>query len=270
MWTGELRVSEDVSAAAWIAPKPGGEFGAVTLAVPSGYPAYARICHPAKDRSGARVRWPDVAAATGRRAHPLMQWHQLVGCPNPYDTSGSLWDGNEPESGNLDPAVLGPLCDLLAEHAADPAHAFFCVWDGWGWVDGSRVLGHIVLRTADEPVAPAEANKPAQPAFSPEELPRERVRLPGRDYVLLEGPLSAATQIGNWGSPTWFLPQSPNLFWPADRAWCAATEIDFDSTLVGGSTELIQAILDTAAFDAWNVGPDDSLAADADTINARA
>jgi hypothetical protein len=96
------------------------------------------------------------------------------------------------------------------------------------------------------------------------------VRLPGRDYRLLEGPLSAATQIGNWASPTWFLPRSPNIFWPADRAWCAATEIDFDSTVVGGSTELIQAILDTPAFDAWNVGPDDSLAADADTINARA
>jgi hypothetical protein len=47
-------------------------------------------------------------------------------------------------------------------------------------------------------------------------------------------------------------------------------EIDFDSTLVGGSTELIQAILDTPTLDAWNVGPDNSLACDADTINATA
>jgi hypothetical protein len=30
--------------------------------------------------------------------------------------------------------------------------------------------------------------------------------------------------------------ESPCLFWPADRAWCVATEVDFDSTLVSGST----------------------------------
>jgi hypothetical protein len=64
-----------------------------------------------------------------------------------------------------------------------------------------------------------------------------------------------------------FLPQSPNLFWPADRAWCVASEIDFDSTLVGGTTELIQAILRGPAFDSWPVQPDDSLAADADLVN---
>ncbi len=37
------------------------------------------------------------------------------------------------------------------------------------------------------------------------------------------------------------LGQSPNICWPADRASCAASEIDFDSTLVAGSEELITA-----------------------------
>jgi hypothetical protein len=270
MWTDELRVSDEVSAAAWIAAKLGGEFGAVTLAVPSGYPAYVRICHPATDRGDAPVSWPEVAKATGRRAHALMQWHQLVGSPNPRDPSGSLWQGGEPETGNLAPEVLGPLCDLLAKHTADPARCFFCVWEGWGWVDGSRVLAHIVLRRGNAAVPSAQTEEPVPPAFSPEQLGRARVRLPGRDYLLLEGPLSAATKIGYWATPTWFLHQSPNLFWPADRAWCAATEIDFDSTLVGGSAQLIQTILDTPTFDAWKVGPEDSLAYDADKINATA
>jgi hypothetical protein len=37
--------------------------------------------------------------------------------------------------------------------------------------------------------------------------------------------------------------------------------------LVGGSTRLIEAILNTPELDAWPVGSDDSLAYDADKIN---
>jgi hypothetical protein len=267
MWTDELTVGEDASAAAWIAARLSGEFGAVTLTVPSGFPAYVRICHPATDAGGAFVGWTEVARETGRQAHALMQWHALVGSSDPFNFTGSLWPGGDPQTGNLVPDVLGPLCEVLATYTTGPAHCFFCLWDGWGWVDGSGALGKIVLRRGEHAVPPAEMQAPVPPAFSAHELSRERVRLPGRDYLLLQGPLSAATKIGHRGSPTWFLPQSPNLFWPADRAWCAASEIDFDSTLLGGSTELIQAILDTPTFDAWAVGPEDSFASDADKIN---
>ena len=64
----QLRLADDASAGAWMAPKLGGEFGAVTLQVPSGYAAYARICHPARDEEGVPVSWSDVATATGRSA----------------------------------------------------------------------------------------------------------------------------------------------------------------------------------------------------------
>ncbi len=46
-----------------------------------------------------------------------------------------------------------------------------------------------------------------------------------------------------------------------------ASEIDFDSTLVGGSTQLIDDVLQSPALDSWPVQPDDSLAADADRVN---
>jgi hypothetical protein len=46
------RMSDDVSPAEWIAPRLTGGFGAVTRTVPCGYPAYARICHPAGARDG--------------------------------------------------------------------------------------------------------------------------------------------------------------------------------------------------------------------------
>jgi hypothetical protein len=265
MWTDELQVSSDVSAAAWIAPRLGGQFGAVTRAVPSGYPAYVRVCHPAADSDGKPVSWADVAEATGRRSHALMQWHRLVGLRSPDDRSPSLWQGGEPTTGELSPDVLAPLCDLLGTHTAERAHCFFCLWEGWGWVDGSG--SEIVVALRDGAVTSDPREEPVRPAFSSQELGRGRVRLPGRDYLLLEGPVSAATKIGHWAVPGWFLPQSPNLFWPADRAWCAASEIDFDSTLIGGSTELIEAILDSPRFDAWVVSPEDSLASDADKIN---
>ena len=57
------------------------------------------------------------------------------------------------------------------------------------------------------------------------------------------------------------------LFWPADRAWCVASEIDFDSTLVGGTTELIEAISQEPTLESWPVEPDDSLAFDGDRVN---
>jgi hypothetical protein len=264
VWTDELEVSDDPSAAAWIAPRLVGEFGAVTLAVPSGYPAYVRICHPATDTAAALVSWSAVAKETGREVHALMQWHAVVGSPDHVNFRGSLWDGNDPERGNLVPEVLGPLCELLGEHTADARHCFFCLWEGWGWIDGRGVW---VMRIDDTANATRASEVPVQPGFSPEELSRRRVKLPHRDYILLEGSLSAALQIGHWPGPDWFCPQSPNLFWPADRAWCVASEIDFDSTLLGGTAELVEAVLEDPTFDAWPVGPDDSLAYDADHVN---
>jgi hypothetical protein len=65
----------------------------------------------------------------------------------------------------------------------------------------------------------------------------------------------------------WFAAQSPNLIWPADRAWFVASEIDFDSTLVAGTSALIEEILDSPALEAWPVEPGSSLAYDADRVN---
>lgn len=260
-----LSVTEDASPGEWIAPRLGGEFGVVTLAVPSGYEAYARICHPASDGDGCAVSWSEVAEATGRTAHPLMQWHTLVGSSDPFNFAGSLWRGGDPEWGNLAPAPLEVLCELLGKHTAAAEDCFVAVWDGWAWVHGGGVNARFELVSGNSKPKPAEC---APPAFSEQELSRPRLVLPGRDYVLLTGPLSAVRELGDRDAfRERFEPRSPNLLWPADRAWCIASEIDFDSTLVGGSSNLIEAVLESPGLDSWRVGPDDSLAADADHIN---
>ena len=254
----DLRVSDDVTPAAWIAPRLGGDFGAVTRTVPRGYDAYARICHAVADAGGRAVSWSEVAAAMGAQAHRLMQWHALVGSADPLNRTGSLWHGSDPELGNLEPEALVALCALLGDHTTAAMECWFCLWEGHGWIDGHPT---VVLAS---PVEMGRHEASPGPAFSAEELSQPRVDLPHRRYLLLAGALPAAAQIV-WPP----FRQSPNLFWPADRAWCAATELDFDSTLVGGSAELIDAILEAPALDAWPVHPEDSLAADGDRINHR-
>lgn len=265
MPAGDLRVTEDASPAAWIAPRLGGDFGAVTLAVPNGYAAYARICHPPYDCEGRSVSWSEVARVTGATVHPLMQWHALVGSSDPLNFKGSLWPGTDPQRGELAPDPLEALCGLLAGHTTDAENCFFAVWIGWGWLDGVGMSRVTAVPAESSGFAPGSLDSgPA--AFSQDELGRPRLVLPGREYLLLEGPLRALPQLGDPGGRG-LARRSPNLFWPADRAWCVASEIDFDSTLVGGSADLIAAILETPELDAWPMAPDDSLACDADLIN---
>ena len=252
----ELRALDDASAGAWIAPSLTGEFGAVTLAVPSGYEAYVRIFHPAQDGRGGVRRWSEIAHETGRHAHRLMQWHAIVGSSDPLNFMGSLCAEWEPERGNLDQASLAALCDLLAAHTANPEDCCFCMWEGWGELHHEKRIGKHAWQTV------AGVSQQVQDA-----LDRPRLRLPGRDYLLLAGSLRGALRLESWIGSSWRRPRSPNLFWPEDRAWCVASEIDFDSTLVGGAAGLVQAIVESAELEAWAVEPDDSLADDADEIN---
>jgi len=106
---------------------------------------------------------------------------------------------------------------------------------------------------------------PPVSAFPVEVLDGPRVRL-GRDYILLQGPLASALAIGLHADDEWPADQSPNLFWPDDRAWIVSTEIDLNSTLVAGSHRLIEELLTIAGLEAMPAGPD-SCTGDADRRN---
>jgi hypothetical protein len=55
--------------------------------------------------------------------------------------------------------------------------------------------------------------------------------------------------------------------WPADRSWCLATEVDFDSTLIGGPRALIEAVLHAPGVEAWPVSENDDLTIRGDLLN---
>ena len=87
----------DLSEARWVAARLGGAIGTVTQTVPGGYPAYARVCHPVEDETGSLVTWTEVAEVTGRRPHPLMQWHALIGSSNAVNPRSADWAGKQPD-----------------------------------------------------------------------------------------------------------------------------------------------------------------------------
>lgn len=273
-----LRPLTDVSPANWLVEEIG-EFGAgVRGLLPSRFDSYARVLHPVRPSSSAidegrkskPVRWETVAAIQGRHMHPRVQFDALAGAQR-----GEAREF-EPDVGRLPPTLLSALCEVLAAHTASPERCWFCLWQGWGWIAASPSLTAIV-EGGEAPVRSVRV----PPAFSSEILDGPRVSLPGRDYILFEGPLTAATEMG-WRigallsatypqldvDPDEFQPQSPNLFWPADRAWCVATEIDLDSTYVGGSQALIESMFEDPRFEAWPAHLDDPIDAASDNMNS--
>lgn len=254
------RAAADTGPALWIALRLSDQFGAVTRTVPAGFDAYARIFHQADPGATAQRRWSAVAESNGRIMHPLAQYAR-ISTPAPGRAEPTpLADIQEPETGDLGPACLRSLCEVLAHHTTAPARCWFAVCNGWGDLGGSGPVASSAMGGAPPPIRRA-------PAAWQLDQHAPQFELPHRVYYLFTGPLSDAVKIGRWVTYDWFLPQSPNLFWPDDRSWCVASEIDFDSTLVGGTTDLIAGILHRDDLEAWPVGPDDSLAWDGDTIN---
>lgn len=258
MWTDAVRLMSDVSAARWIGPRLTGAAGTVWGTVPSRFEAYARVLHPVSVGGEQESTWAAVATVTGRRVHPGVQWHSLIGPADPYAHQSDRWDAGEPEQGNLTLNTLQELCTVLARHTSTPDECFFAVWEGWGQLRG----GHARVWMTSE-----GRGVPAAPLLSPEELDVDRVRLPGRTYLLMSGPLTAVRDLACYDGPGDWVSQSPALIWPADESWCLATEIDFDSTLVGGSRLAIDQILSSPGLEAMLVDGTLSLRADADHLN---
>lgn len=262
---------QEAVAAEWIGPRLTGAWGTVTGSgtVPDGYEAYARLLHPVEVGDGLRS-WADVAADTGRRIHPLVQWHRLVGIDDDEAIHGNAqWDGGSPSEGNLHPVHLAALLDVLARHTANADDCWFAVWDGWGtavddpdavvWLRGAGPFELVTNEVWWRRTPSRDRGFHLQPPGGP-------MHLPGRDYHLGRGPLRSAPAIGVQHDG-WFDPQSPNLWWPDDRDWFAATEIDFDSTLVAGTRPLVDDLLAHRVLEAVEVRPGDRLTVDADTVN---
>ncbi|HEY2442506.1 MAG TPA: hypothetical protein VGI31_05190 [Streptosporangiaceae bacterium] len=224
----QTRWSAAVEEADWIAGSLAPfDSGLVASIIPPGFEAYARLLHPVRalfGRGSRAVRWAEVAAWSGMPLRPDSQFHSIA-LPPAAPAGPPPWQSQGPERGTLDIADAQELIGLLGPRTATPGDCLFCMWDGWGW-DAATIVA-----LPDDPQLPVPDLVPPEVRYGP------HVELPGRDYLLYTGPIDAALAFaGSHG-------QTPNLWWPADRAWCVASEIDLCWTYVGGSRALIGTLL---------------------------
>lgn len=215
--------------------------------VPPGYEAHARIFHPAwrstiADRrrgDGDMVSWAEIARSTGRTVHPGMQWPNIafideIGNINDLQDPplGAPWD-SRPKEGSLDEPIARRLTDVLSHHTQTPEHCWFAFWEGWGG-----------LRSDIE----------AAPSFA----------LPSRNYHLMQGSLA---QAGETAYPHEFHYQSASIWWPDDRSWCVVTEVDFETTYIGGTRACIEAILAEPGLESLEIDPAQGITWFSDDVN---
>ena len=230
--------SEDLSEAGWVEESLS-NFGTLRSLLPDGFAAYARLLHPAYlDGDEAQpVRWSTVASWTGRTVHPLMQFERIAGLS---EDSGVMYEdppwGSHPRVGSIPEAECRALVQTLRSFTATPDSCYFCLWEGYGNID-TRLY---------------KANA--------------RVRAPGRDYLLFRGPVDSIMAFLAGDRP--FRRHSPNIWWPEDRAWCVATDIDLYDTYVGGSQECIGAVMSNPSLEALPTALDASVSQGRDIINS--
>ena len=294
-----LHAAPSLAAADWLVDEDGKFDCRVTSLVPAGFDAYVRVLHPAPGElleSGERrsVTWRDTADRYGKDLHPEVHWEELVGH---LDRDGEPW----PWLGSLPQHQRGQVADIVARHTSSDRY-WLAWWDGYGygpreerplrrvrwsgylpwrpnrrvgermarpfrqigWFAGrlkDRLLTPVLLRLPEgrmwyHEVSPAAHESPSQPAYLPEGTPLfER---PGRHYGLTysSDPLAEAT----WeGRPIGI---SPQLWWPDDRSWIVATEIDLVSTYIACSERLADELIADERIEAIRVKPEHSVCLD--------
>lgn len=160
--------------------------------VPTGFPAYCRILHPAYDAQEQRVRWREMAAWAGTELTP----HALYGTitlPEHVPAAPCPADHGDPSVAAMDLHNFSALVDILSYYYPDQ-ETWWAVWDGYGW--DHRIS--VVIATGERHPVPDPV--PATVREGP------RLQLPYRDYLLVQGTTEDALDF------TRQLDQTPNLW----------------------------------------------------------
>jgi hypothetical protein len=232
----EPQWQSDLGPASWIAPNLHPFNQDTGSVVPEGFEAYCRLFHPAE----ISFHRPVAEPPSGRQP---MRWTEIaiengrVAHPEMQfhavnsGPASTRWHNAgfsyEPLQGRLPSRERAALIEILRDATATPERCWFCIWDGYG-------VG----------------------------IPTPLVEHTYRSYGLYEGDIDVAMVLLD---PPF--DHSPNLWWPDDRSWIVATEIDYAWTYVGGSSSLIAQVLRSPSLEALPVSLSDMPFFDADTIN---
>jgi len=190
---------------------------------------------------------PRGFAAYARLLHPAysgseageLTWSQVAKLSGRTPHAQMQWQAisfpgiSEPCTGHLPDRQAKILAEILCRYTSTPETCYFAIWDGWGFPE--------VRKLRDQTA---------------------RLYLPDRAYYLLKGNLKAALEGSS--ALSW---RAVNIWWPEDRRWCAATEVDLMWTYIGGEEACINAILSDRRLETWRAALDDRLDVLGDEIN---
>lgn len=136
------------------------------------------------------------------------------------------------------------------------------------WMGGTRSMLEALRRYTVFESKPGSGLLPRDAASGPFFELQEGA---GRRYVLFEAGANDFADATWPGSAPWvdedMWAQSPSILWPDDHSWLLATEIDFDSTLVAGTTALIHELTQTPGLEVLAIRTDADLSSDGDVLN---
>jgi len=217
--------------------------------IPDGFEAYGRLFHPVEHGDDdPRERWSDLARRNDRIVHAEMQFHYInrpVGQPPP----SGYERGTGPSWGSLPAEERAILVEVLSRHTSPPATCWFCVWEGTNPGGGQDVVW-VKAGTLRAPLHRRQA--------PPDLLSHPQVELPHRRYFLYGGSIVRALALD----------QSPHLWWPEDRSWFVATEVDYAWTYVGGTQDLIDELIADDRLEVLPAQLSDKPFYDADLLNS--
>ncbi|WP_225499501.1 hypothetical protein [Arthrobacter sp. M4] len=195
--------------------------------VPAGFESHLRILHKGHGTSepglgtgpDPLISWGTVASALGRNLEEQTLWADLSGKYGEPALVPGVGTVYPPEEGRLDCPGFTALADLLAETSDGPFYAGF--WTGW--------------EPLSEYSESAEAIRLGQ-----------TVSIQGESYlfyVLSQLDLAAAAflqfpQLG-WKAGNGL---TPNYLWPTDESWLLVSNVDFDSSILAGSSSLVETV----------------------------
>jgi hypothetical protein len=239
-----LTLQTDVAPTEWVDEnllplRAGGDGVRVGEIVPTGFEAYARILHPASRHVGDRdepITWSELARARGGTIHPEVQLKAVLG----DEFGGSQPWGELPEEDRIPEGLRAPLVDVLRRFTGTADRCWFCIWEGFGsWFGGVELTAYSDMSKSAMRARPREADRRARmQAAALERIPKASIIGETRRCLVFTGSIDAVPgmTLGGWS-------QTPNWWWPDDRAWIVVSELDAPSTYIGGSEALVEAML---------------------------
>ncbi len=134
--------------------------------------------------------------------------------------------------------LFSVVASIGERHTSSPDRAWFAIWEGHGFDKATTHIAHRgplddetrrALERERARLREEDRRRNAAIRAALDQFPR--FARTDRTYYLMEGPVAAVTQLSYPGFDGW---RNPDLFWPDDRRWFVATDVDFWSLYIGG------------------------------------